>query len=153
MVQLGRVIYVKPGVGSEASQGSDVILVASRGPSPTPPQTTSPPIPTTPEPPSVPPTPEQTEPANGAVLTAYPRIATFRWQPVEFPGGVTYTVEIEWNTSKWIPCDSATGLSVTEFTTSCFGGDNPFRWRVWATSPTAGDSQKSGWWTGSFDTG
>ena len=35
---------------------------------------------------------------------------------------------------------------------SAFNGDNQGRWRVWATSPTAGDGPKSDWWSFSFDT-
>jgi hypothetical protein len=35
---------------------------------------------------------------------------------------------------------------------SGFSGDNQGRWRIWATSPTYGDSAKSDWWGFRFNT-
>jgi hypothetical protein len=109
--------------------------------------------------PGVPPAPAQSSPPNGAVLTAFPRVATFTWNPVAFPGGVTYNIEIQvyipilGGGGSWHAHDSANGLTGTSFTMSEFHGDNQGRWRVWATSPTAGDGPKSSWWSFSFHTG
>ncbi len=100
-----------------------------------------------------PPAPGQVSPAGGTVLTNSPRTATFTWNPVSYAGGVTYNIEIQWNnTTSWQNFTTQTGLSGTSYTMPAFPGDNQGRWRVWSTSPTAGNGPKSGWWTFSFNT-
>ncbi len=102
----------------------------------------------------VPGTPAMVAPVDGTVLRVFPRVATFSWGTVSFPGGVTYGIEIQMNNSvAWTTHITQTGISATSFTMPDFVGDNPGRWRIWATSPSAGDSPKSTWRTFSFNTG
>jgi hypothetical protein len=98
------------------------------------------------------PVPAQQSPADGTVLRVYPRVATFTWSPVNVPGGVTYGIEIQIDTGFWQTAASASGLAGTTYNMPAFAGDNPGRWRVWATSPTYGASQSSPWWTFKFNT-
>jgi hypothetical protein len=98
-----------------------------------------------------PPAPSASAPGDGAVLRVLPRVATFTWNPVNFAGSVTYNIEIEMNTGTWQPRQTAAGLG-TSYTMPAFPGDNQGRWRVWATSITAGAGAKSEWRTFSFDT-
>ncbi len=97
--------------------------------------------------------PAQQSPANGAVLRVFPRTATFNWSNVSFPGGVKYNIEIQINTGTWQPHVTASDLAGSNYTMASFSGDNQGRWRVWATSPTAGDGAKTGWWEFRFNTG
>ncbi len=96
--------------------------------------------------------PTQQSPANGAVLRVFPRTATFNWSDVSFPGGVKYNIEIQINTGTWQSFVTANDLASSNYTMSPFSGDNPGRWRVWATSSTAGDGPKTGWWDFRFNT-
>ncbi len=96
--------------------------------------------------------PNQQSPANGAVLRVFPRTATFNWSDVSFPGGVKYNIEIQINTGTWQSFVTANDLASSNYTMSPFSGDNPGRWRVWATSSTAGDGPKTGWWDFRFNT-
>ncbi len=82
------------------------------------------------------------------------RGAVFTWQAVDFPGGVTYGIEIdaqfafgkEW--TFWQARMDDAGLAAPSYTVPI-----PFdttysklgRWRVWAISPTAGAGPKSEW--------
>jgi hypothetical protein len=100
-----------------------------------------------------PPPPNRVSPGNGAVLHNYPRNATFTWNPVNYPGGVTYNIEIQINTGSWQAWRLQTGIGGTSYYMNSFAGDNQGRWRVWSTSPSTGDGPKSGWWGFSFHTG
>jgi hypothetical protein len=86
-----------------------------------------------------------TAPVQGAVFT---------WQSVDFPGGVTYGVEVDalfhfgkdWE--YWQARTDAVGLSATSYAMPiAFDPSyNPVgRWRVWAISPTDGPGPKSEW--------
>ncbi len=103
---------------------------------------------------AVPPAPTLNTPADGWVFRNFPRTASFSWSPVSFPGGVTYNIEIQIDYGGgWAAQSSASSLATTSFNmTTAFGGDNSGRWRVWATSPTAGDGTRSGWRSFSFNT-
>ncbi len=96
--------------------------------------------------------PSQQSPADGSVLRVFPRVASFNWSDVSYPGGVKYAIEIQINTGTWQPFVTATDLASSNYTMAPFPGDNQGRWRVWATSPTAGDGPKSGWREFRFDT-
>ncbi|MBI5652014.1 MAG: hypothetical protein HZC40_16480 [Chloroflexi bacterium] len=98
-----------------------------------------------------PPAPSITAPSDGTIFRVLPRVATFTWNPVSFTGGVTYNIEIEMNTGTWQPRQTAASLG-TSYTMPAFPGDNQGRWRVWATSITAGAGAKSEWRMFSFDT-
>jgi hypothetical protein len=81
------------------------------------------------------------------------RGAVFTWQPVEFPGGVTYGIEVDaffrfgqdWEF--WEARTDAAGLAVPSYILPIpFDGYSPMgRWRAWAFSPTAGAGPKSKW--------
>jgi len=101
---------------------------------------------------AIPPAPSLASPAEGWVFRNYPRTATFTWNAVS-PSGLTYNIEIQINTGTWQNNATQTGLAGTSYTMSAFSGDNPGRWRVWATSPTAGEGAKSDWRSFSFKTG
>lgn len=91
------------------------------------------------------PAPDATVPSRGAVFT---------WESVEFPGGVTYGIEVdalfsfgkEWE--YWQARTDSSGLAGTSYTIPIsFDGSyhKMGRWRVWAISPTAGAGPKSEW--------
>jgi hypothetical protein len=79
--------------------------------------------------------------------------AVFTWAPVDFPGGVTYGIEVDslfrfgkdWE--YWEARTDAAGLAVPQYVVPLsFDGYSPQgRWRVWAISPTAGAGPKSEW--------
>lgn len=100
-----------------------------------------------------PPVPVQVSPANGWVFRNFPRTATFTWNAVSGSGTITYNIEIEKNTGTWTDHVVQTGLTGTSYTMPQFPGDNPGRWRVWATSSVGGAGNKSDWRTFSFNTG
>ncbi|MEW5718710.1 MAG: NBR1-Ig-like domain-containing protein, partial [Chloroflexota bacterium] len=101
---------------------------------------------------AVPPAPSLSSPAEGWVFRNYPRTATFTWNAVSAPGTVTYNIEIQINTGSWQNKATQTGLAGTSYAMSAFSGDNPGRWRVWATSSTSGEGAKSDWRGFSFNT-
>jgi hypothetical protein len=101
---------------------------------------------------AIPPAPTLVSPADGWVFRNYPRTATFTWNAVSFAGGVTYNVEVQINTGTWQNHATPSGLGGTSYTMPAFIGDNQGRWRVWATSPTAGAGAKSDWRYFSFNT-
>jgi hypothetical protein len=96
-------------------------------------------------------TPAQVSPANGWVFRNYPRTATFTWGTVSGTN-ITYNIEIEKDTGTWTDHVVQTGLTGTSYTMPAFPGDNPGRWRVWATSGSL-SGNKSDWRTFSFNTG
>jgi hypothetical protein len=99
------------------------------------------------------PTPTQQTPADDAVLRVIPKVANFNWTDVSYPGGVKYAIEIQWNNSgSWVPWVTASDLASSNYTMPAFTLDVQGRWRVWATSPTAGDSPKTGWREFKFNT-
>jgi hypothetical protein len=101
----------------------------------------------------VPPAPAQVAPADGTVWRVFPRNGTLSWNVVTFPGGVTYNVEIQIDRGAgWETHTDTGGIAGTTYNFT-FSGDNPGRWRVWATSPTAGAGAKSPWRSFSFNTG
>ncbi len=102
---------------------------------------------------SIPAAPALGSPSDGKVFRVYPRIASFSWGAVAFSGGVTYSIEIQKNTGSWSAHVTQTSIAGTSYVMTPFVGDNPGRWRVWATSPTAGDGTKSDWRYFSFSTG
>ncbi|MBI5303078.1 MAG: hypothetical protein HY868_13165 [Chloroflexi bacterium] len=96
--------------------------------------------------------PAMTSPSDGKVFRVFPRVASFSWNSVAFPGGVSYTIEIQKNTGSWVAHVTAGSLGATNYSMAAFPGDNQGRWRVWATSPTAGAGTKSDWRYFSFNT-
>ncbi|MCX7840712.1 MAG: hypothetical protein N2559_14860 [Anaerolineae bacterium] len=95
-------------------------------------------------------TPTQLSPANGWVFRNFPRTATFTWSTVS-GSSITYNIEIEINTGTWTDHVVQTGLTGTSYTMPAFPGDNPGRWRVWATAGSVAGN-KSDWRTFSFNT-
>ncbi len=70
----------------------------------------------------------------------------FVWSSVSAPGTVTYNIEIQSeDDGDWENWRTVTGLSGTSYEMNEFAGTRPGRWRVWATSSTLGDSEKTGW--------
>ncbi len=80
--------------------------------------------------------------------------AVFTWQGVDFPGGVTYGIEVDalyrfgegWEF--WQARTDAAGLAALSYTMP-LAFDTTYsklgRWRVWAISPTKGAGPKSEW--------
>ncbi|MBI1879423.1 MAG: hypothetical protein HYR94_14595 [Chloroflexi bacterium] len=70
----------------------------------------------------------------------------FLWLGVSAPGTVTYSIEIEYeDDGNWENWRRVNGLTDTRYWMDDFAGARPGRWRVWATSSTLGDSDKTGW--------
>lgn len=114
---------------------------------------TVPVVPVTPLPPmrdlTPPPVPQPVSPANGAALNHFPRETTLVWSAVDDPSGVTYRVQVQWDSllggwkegSSWCP-GVLTG-------TSCsfnFIGAQPGRWRVRAVDGEGNESAYSPWY-------
>jgi uncharacterized protein YgiM (DUF1202 family) len=70
----------------------------------------------------------------------------FDWSEVSAPGTITYNIEIQSeDDGEWENWRTVTGLEGTKYVMDEFPGARPGRWRVWATSSTLGDSEKTGW--------
>lgn len=70
----------------------------------------------------------------------------FDWSEVNAPGTVTYSIEIQSeDDGEWENWRTVNGLTNTSYRMDEFAGARPGRWRVWATSSTLGDSEKTGW--------
>jgi hypothetical protein len=70
----------------------------------------------------------------------------FVWSSVNAPGTVTYNIEIQSeDDGEWENWRTVTGLNGTSYEMDEFAGTRPGRWRVWATSSSLGDSEKTGW--------
>lgn len=108
----------------------------------------APPTSPTTSPPPTPSAPELLSPADGAVLTNFPRDATVRWQPV--PTASEYRVEVECIfCARQRVVDTRTSDTSESFT---FTGDNEGRWRVTAILPD-GTELASQWRSFRFRTG
>ncbi|OLE21984.1 MAG: hypothetical protein AUG44_26030 [Actinobacteria bacterium 13_1_20CM_3_71_11] len=97
-------------------------------------------------------TPILLSPANGAVMTNFPRNTTLRWAQVT--GAAKYLVEVQCDTcgsTPWTPwlTTTVTATSVS-FT---WVGDNTGRWRVTAIGPDGTKGPASGFRSFSFKTG
>jgi len=103
------------------------------------------------EPADVLPAPRQVSPAEGAVLTFFPRLIDFQWGPV--PGAARYTVEVDCYhccaRDAW--CSAVNPQAVPRYSalttrvTSDFPGDQPGRWRVWAVTADGRAGASSDW--------
>jgi uncharacterized protein YgiM (DUF1202 family) len=70
----------------------------------------------------------------------------FDWSGVSAPGTITYNIEIQsQDDGEWENWRMVKGLERTSYVMDEFPGARPGRWRVWATSSTLGDSEKTGW--------
>ncbi|GIK39411.1 MAG: hypothetical protein BroJett011_32440 [Chloroflexota bacterium] len=70
----------------------------------------------------------------------------FDWSEVSAPGTITYNIEIQSeDDGEWENWRTVTGLENTRYVMGEFAGIRPGRWRVWATSSTLGDSDKTEW--------
>jgi len=92
--------------------------------------------------------PVRVGPANGAVLTNFPRNATLTWKPVE--GAAKYRVEVEClhctKVGRWSPmAGTPTTTTATSYTIT-WPGDNPGRWRITALRNDGTAGTASGWW-------
>jgi len=101
------------------------------------------------------PKPTQIGPPDGSVFNHYPRAADFYWTEVSYPGGVTYTIEIQYGTpdgTDWQPYQKVEGLTEPHYRMENFiGAYNMGRWRVWAVSNVTGQrSSRTGWWKFQF---
>jgi hypothetical protein len=71
---------------------------------------------------------------------------TFSWSSVSAPGTITYNIEIQSeDDGDWENWRTINGLTGTSYRMDDFAGPRPGRWRVWATSSTLGDSDRTGW--------
>jgi hypothetical protein len=91
------------------------------------------------------PRPSLISPEDDKEFDYYPREVTFVWSAVTAPGTVTYNIEIQYNGGSWSNWRVVNGLTSTTYTMDNFVGANPGRWRVWATSSTLGDGEKTEW--------
>ncbi len=91
------------------------------------------------------PKPNLISPEDDKEFDYYPREVTFVWSAVTAPGTVTYNIEIQFNGGSWTNWRVVNGLTSTTYTMDNFVGANPGRWRVWATSSTLGDGEKTEW--------
>jgi hypothetical protein len=97
------------------------------------------------------PIPVLLSPAGKATVPV--RGGTFTWEPVDYPGEITYNIEIDaffrfgqdWQF--WEAREDERGLSSPVYSLAMpFDSyDVSGRWRVWATSAAAGDGLKSEW--------
>jgi len=70
----------------------------------------------------------------------------FVWSPVSAPGTITYNIEIQSeDDGEWENWRTVTGMNGTSYEMDDFPDGRPGRWRVWATSSTLGDSEKTAW--------
>jgi hypothetical protein len=70
----------------------------------------------------------------------------FDWSDVSAPGTITYNIEIQSeDDGEWENWRTVTGLNESDYGMEEFAGTRPGRWRVWATSSTLGDSEKTEW--------
>lgn len=96
------------------------------------------------------PRPNPVEPPDRVEYDRFPRDLNFLWSEVSYPGGVSYSIEIQWgspegtNWERWILVE---GLdSPTYYMDSFVGAYNVGRWRVWAVSRATGQSSaKTDW--------
>lgn len=76
----------------------------------------------------------------------------FVWSSVSAPGTITYNIEIQSeDDGEWENWRTVTGMNGTSYDMDDFAGARPGRWRVWATSSTLGNSEKTGWREFEFD--
>lgn len=70
----------------------------------------------------------------------------FVWSAVSAPGTVTYNLEIQYrDNDEWENWRTVNGLTNPNYRMGEFAENTRGRWRVWATSSTLGDSEKTGW--------
>lgn len=101
------------------------------------------------------PRPTQIGPPDGSVFNHFPRVADFYWTEVSYPGGVTYTIEIQYGTpdgTDWQPYEKVEGLTEPHYRMENFiSAYNMGRWRVWAVSNVTGQrSPRTDWWKFQF---
>jgi TonB family protein len=96
-------------------------------------------------------------PADGVVLTNFPRTASLEWSPV--PGAFEYRVQVDCydccRTGAWcsdVLPSPPLATSVTTRYIATIPGDNRARWRVWAIDNRSREGLKSEWRHLSFDT-
>jgi len=87
-----------------------------------------------------PPAPNLLYPCDGQRFGWFgPQPVAFKWQPVEDPSGVTYTIDIGTNTNVWPPEVTKTGLTGTTFTTRLEPGT--YYWQVKAIDGAGNESK------------
>src|SRR5205814_8153193 len=97
-------------------------------------------------------TPVLLSPADGAVMTNFPRNTTLRWAAVS--GAAKYLVEVQCDTcgsSPWVPWITTT-VTATSYSFT-WVGDNTGRWRITAIAPDGTKGPASGFRTFKFNTG
>ena len=101
--------------------------------------------------------PPPVSPADGTVLSGFPRLTRLQWDPV--PGAVTYIVDLEYCDfedpfrpvgGKCYPLDHfrnppTSGITDTGYEFN-FLGAQPGRWRVWAVDADGRLGKKSNWY-------
>ena len=96
--------------------------------------------------------PRLVAPPEGAVLTFFPRNIEFEWAPVD--GAVKYTIEVDcylccapdrWCSDVAPNRTTRSNVAGTRFTSDGFPGDQPGRWRVWATDARGRAGFASAW--------
>jgi TonB family protein len=95
--------------------------------------------------------PALVSPAEGALLTFFPRAVDYRWDAV--PGAARYDLEVDCYKccaiDKWCSDVDARRVSAHETAattyTDPFPGDQPGRWRVWAIDARGEPGAKSAW--------
>ena len=87
--------------------------------------------------------PRQIWPLDGAIWSHYPRNTVCVWE--EVPGVKSYTVEVQASYhEEWFPLILAPDIVDLYFAFE-FVGAQPGRWRVWGTSSTGTQTEKSPW--------
>ena len=86
-----------------------------------------------------PPAPNPVHPCQGERFGWFgPQLVVFRWQPVEDPSGITYTLEVGSNTSVWPPTAIKEGLTTTSCTLRLEPGT--YYWHVKAIDGAGNES-------------
>jgi hypothetical protein len=90
-------------------------------------------------------------PANGVLLTNFPRTTTLQWSSVS--GAASYTVEVQYceSPSSCTTYITSGGMGGTNYAFD-FIGDQPGRWRVKAVGLSGTESPFSEWWMFSYNT-
>lgn len=90
------------------------------------------------------PRPQVISPADRIEYDRYPRDVEFVWSAVDYPGGVWYSIEIQWGSPEgtdWERWQLQEGLEEPKYyMDSFFGAYNIGRWRVWAVSRVTGQA-------------
>jgi hypothetical protein len=96
------------------------------------------------------PRPAALAPPDRSEFDRYPRDVEFLWTSVDYPGGVWYSIEIQYGSAEgtdWERWELQEGLEESRYYMESFiGALNVGRWRVWAVSRVTGQSSARTEW-------